>query len=300
MDSKIAIILVNYNGEAYLKECIDSLRGINYDNYEIIVVDNGSTDNSLEILNEYNSGVVLIQAEKNGGFSYGNNIGIKYALENNADYCLLINTDTLVEPDFLLKLLESFDRYENVGIVGPKIMYYPDKERIWFGGGRINWLRFKVIHDHIKELDIGQCNEEKEVEFMTGCAILISKKTIEKVGLLEEDYFMYCEDIDFSMKILDNNLKIIFNPEAVIYHKVSASSGGEDSPFSLYWKNMNTIKVMKKFKNRTNIATYLIGKTMFYLENLIKCVLYKLKGKNEHYEAIVKGIKKNRGTGKSI
>lgn len=287
---KVAIILVNYNGKDYLEDCINSINKIKYENYEIIVVDNKSTDNSVEYLRNLGYKITIIEAEKNGGFSYGNNIGIKYAIENNFEYFLLLNNDTLVKEDFLSEMMKSFKNNTNVGAVGAKIMYYPNVDRIWFGGGDINWKRFKVIHNHIKELDVGQCEKEKEISFMTGCALLISKKTIENIGFLSEDYFMYCEDLDYSLKLSDKKFKIIFNPKAIIYHKVSLSSGGEDSPFTLYWKTKNTLKVMKKYKNRTSIFNYNIGKLTFYIENIIKAIKYKLKGLNENYEAIKKAL----------
>lgn len=290
MKDKVAIILVNYNGKEYLNECIRSLKNISYDNYEIIVVDNKSTDDSIKLLKKEFDDVKIINAPRNGGFSYGNNIGIKEALKNGASYLLLINNDTLVEKDFLDKLIESYQTNADVGIVGPKIMYYPEKNKIWFGGGEINWLRFKVIHKHIKETDNGQCDRIKEIGFITGCAMLISAKTIEKVGYLEEEYFMYCEDIDFSMKVLKANMKIIFNPNSIIYHKVSLSSGGEDSPFSLYWKNRNMLKIMKKHKDMINPLEYAIGKCIFYAESIVKMIVYKAKGMNEHYQSIKRGL----------
>lgn len=290
MNSKVAIILVNYNGEEYIKDCIDSIKAIDYDDYKIIVVDNNSTDDSLNYLRKLTDEIILIESKENGGFSFGNNLGIQYALKDGFEYFLLLNNDTLVKKDFLTRMLESFKRYPNVGAVGAKIMYYPDKNRIWFGGGNVNWKRFKVVHNHIKELDIGQCNKEVEINFMTGCSLLINKSVIEKVGLLDEEYFMYCEDLDFCFRILENNFKIIFNPEAIIYHKVSMSSGGEDSPFSLYWKTKNTIKVMNRYKYKTSKFNYLIGKFTFYLENIVKAIKFRIKGNIENYEAIKKAF----------
>lgn len=288
--SKVAIILVNYNGKEYIKECIESIQAIDYKNYKIIVVDNNSTDDSLVYLKSLGNEIKLIEAKENGGFSFGNNLGIKYAIENGFEYFLLLNNDTLVKRDFLSKMLESFNRNPDAGIVGAKIMYYPEKNRIWFGGGDVSWTRFRVVHNHIKETDNGQCNAEVEINFMTGCAMLISKEVIEKVGLLDEEYFMYCEDLDYSFKVLDNNFKIIFNPEAIVYHKVSLSSGGEDSAFSLYWKTKNTLKVMKKFKHRTSLFNYLLGNFIFYLEHVVKAIKYKINGNVENYNAIKKAL----------
>lgn len=287
---KVYIILINYNGYKDTMECIKSLCKINYENYKIIIVDNNSTDNSIEILKSNAINCIILESKKNLGFAGGNNIGVKYAIEHNADYIMLLNNDTLVSKDFLNNMIKSFSLDKKIGIVGPKIMYYTDKNRIWFGGGKINWFKFLGEHFGIGEIDKGQYNEEKEITFITGCCMLIKKEVFEKVGLLTEDYFMYFEDVDFCVRLLEKKLKIYYNPKSIIYHKVAFSSGGEESPFTIKWGTKNRIVFMNKYKDKVSEFRFFISKMFFYSTRILKYVKYTLNMNKDKASAIIEGI----------
>lgn len=282
---KVSIILLNYKGYQDTKECINSLKEIDYKNFNIIVVDNESGDGSLEKLQKdfvSTAGVELyfIPSGKNGGFAYGNNIGIKYALENGSDYVVLLNNDTLVEKDFLNILVEEAENHKDAGVVTGKILYESKRDSVWFGGGEINWNRFYGFHSHYED--------ERYITFSTGCLMLIRKEALQKVGLLPEEYFMYYEDVDFCAMLQDAGFKIYYTPRSIIYHKVSASTGGEESPFAVYLNTKNRLRFMNKYKNKPG---YHKGKAFFYLTRVPILMKYIVKGRGDKAKNLIKGLK---------
>jgi GT2 family glycosyltransferase len=287
----VYIILVNYNGYKDTIECVNSLKKINYNNYKIILVDNASSDDSAKILKQKLNDCEIIKSKKNLGFAGGNNLGIKYSLDHKADYILLLNNDTIVEPQFLNNMLNSFSIGSKIGIVGCKIMYYSQKNIIWYGGGYIDWFKFIGVHYGMRQIDKGQCNNKKEMDFVTGCCMLVRREVFEKIGLLAEDYFMYFEDVDFCAKVKNAGFVIWYNPEAVIYHKVGLSSGGEESPFSIEWCTRNRLLFMDKYKNNVNKFSLILSKIFFYGTRFIRCFQYTLKNKKDKAKAIIDGIK---------
>ncbi|MBU5592488.1 glycosyltransferase family 2 protein [Clostridium sp. MSJ-4] len=294
MEKMIYIILVNYNGCKDTLDCIDSLRFLNYENYKVIIVDNASTDDSYEVLKaNVKEDIILIKSEKNLGFAGGNNIGIDYALKEGAEGVLLLNNDTLVEPDFLSKMVENL-KEEKVGLVAPKIKYEGKRDYLWFAGGEILWDKFYAIHYGEGERDSEKYNKRKELSFITGCSMLISRSLLEDIGGLSEDYFMYFEDVDYCVRAKDAGFKIIYEPEATIYHKVSASTGGEESPFAVQWNTRNRIIFMEKYKNKVSKATLYKGKVFFYTTRIIKYLQYLLKGRKDKAKSLLKGIKEGR------
>lgn len=292
MEKKIFIILLNYKGVEDTLEAVKSLEEITYSNYEIVIVDNESPDDSFERLkSELGDKHHVIPSGKNGGFAYGNNIGIKYALDKGADYVLLINNDTTVEKDFLNHLVETFNKEENIGLTTGLILNYYNKDKIWFDGGEIK--RDKFYGYHINE---GKSFNEiktfaRKITFATGCLMLIKREVIEKIGGLPEEYFMYYEDVDFCMKLQQEGYSIYYNPDAIIYHKISAASGEEESPFAIEWNTRNRLKFAEKYKGSISNISYIKFKNYFYITRTIKIVQYVSKKRMDKCKALVKGIK---------
>ncbi|MCL2859205.1 MAG: glycosyltransferase family 2 protein [Oscillospiraceae bacterium] len=222
---KVSIILLNYNGYKDTIECIDSIKQNEKEmNYEIIVVDNKSTDNSVEELKKIDE-IILLESERNGGFAYGNNIGIKYAIDKGAEYILLLNNDTIIELNCISLMYKILNENDDMGMIGCRIMYYNNKELINYMGGEINWFKGIVV---VKDkLTIYKENNRSfsYTNFITGCCMLIKKEVIDKAGYLPEDYFMYYEDVEYCVKVKDAGYKLGICYNAVIYHKESASSG---------------------------------------------------------------------------
>ncbi|WP_338432723.1 glycosyltransferase family 2 protein [Clostridium tyrobutyricum] len=287
----VYIILINYNGYKDTIECVNSLKQISYKNCKIIIVDNASSDNSISMLKK--QGITVIESKRNLGFAGGNNLGIKYALAHGADYIMLLNNDTIVGEYFLDNMLESFNKDNKIGLVGCKIMYYDEKNIIWYGGGYIDWFKFLGVHYSMRQVDVGQCDTEKEIDFMTGCCMLIKRQVFEKIGLLSEDYFMYFEDVDFCVKVRNGGYKIWYNPKGVIYHKVGLSSGGEESPFSIEWCTRNRILFMNRYKNNVSNFRFILSKKIFYSTRFIRYFQYLFMGQKVKAKAIIRGIKKS-------
>ncbi len=193
LTKKVFIIILNWNGAKDTIDCLKSLENLDYPDFEILVVDNGSTDDSVlkiksQISNLKNK-VVLIENKENLGFPAGNNIGIEYALECGADYALLLNNDTVADKNFLKEMVGVAENNEKIGILGPKIYFYDDPKRIWFAGGSFDWFRGSA-HIGFGEIDFQKYQSEKEVGFITGCAMLVKKEVFGKIGLLDERFFL--------------------------------------------------------------------------------------------------------------
>lgn len=223
---KVSIIVLNYNGGEFLKNCLKSLSAVSYPDLEVIVVDNGSSDGSFETVSDFYPDAVAIKNEKNLGFAAGNNVGVRYAMENGADYVLLLNQDTEVEPDFLQKLIDVAENNPKAGILSP-LIFWKRTDKVWFSGGKVNWLNMKSIH--LTDLKKGMPYES---DFITGCSILIKREVIEKIGSLSEKFFLYWEDADFSFRARKNGYLAMVVPESVIYHFEAYS---EPAGNKLYW-----------------------------------------------------------------
>lgn len=263
----VFIILVNYKGVDHTIECIKSLNEITYSNYKIIVVDNDSQDNSVNKLKEYKKNFILIENKINTGFAGGNNLGINYAIKNNADYVLLLNNDTTVEPNFLDELINKTS--PEIGINIGKILFYYDKSMLWYAGGRINALKGCTDVNGF-EKDNGQYDEEKYVTFASGCCMLISKEVLNKVGMLMEEYFLYFEDTDYCAKVLNNGYKILYCPKSVIYHKESVSTVKESFNF-LYYITRNRLYFIKdNIKGINKILSFIYSFIFIFTKAIIK------------------------------
>ena len=188
---KIAIILLNYNNYEDTFACVESLQQVRYPNVDIIIVDNKSTNDSLEKLYELKSeNIKIVDSGKNGGFAFGNNIGMEIAREENSDYVLLLNNDTIVTENFLDELLKCFSYEEDVGIATGRIMYNSEKDKVWYAGGKIDWNNLRAIHRGINGT-VYSTKGMENVGFASGCCMMISKECLRKVGGLPEDFFMY-------------------------------------------------------------------------------------------------------------
>jgi len=292
MNSKSSIIILNWNGWEDTIECLESLYQITYPNYNVIVVDNGSEDDSIVKIKEYCEGkiefeskffeyspgnkpikiieytreeaeagggkekkikdlpsnrkLILIKNEKNYGFAEGNNIGMRYALRAlNPDYVLLLNNDTVVDKEFLSELVKVGKVDEKVGIVGPKIYYYDEPNKIWFAGGKINRRLGKTKHLGVHKVDKRQFESIKKVDYIAGCAFLVKDEVFDKIGLLDKEYFCYFEDLDFCVRAQKEQYYCSYIPKAKIWHKVSQSGGGRIGHISLYYNTRNRALFMK-------------------------------------------------------
>ena len=297
MTNKVFIIVLNYNGGKFTKNCLLSLKDINYSNCFILVVDNGSSDNSLNIIEnvvekEFYQGsknipVKIIENKKNLGFAGGNNRGIEYALKNGADYILLLNNDTICQDkDFLNKMIEAGEKNGRIGIVGPRIYFNDGK--IWFAGGKINFLKTKAWHIGYGEsknsfLESGLA---KEVDYITGCCLLIKKEVVNKIGLMPEDYFLYYEDVQWCINARKSGYKCVYVPYAWIYHNAS-STAKEFSPPYIYYHTRNSL--ILGWRNNNWILRIIVILFSFWI--LLKQIIKLIIGyKKDWAKIIIRGV----------
>ncbi len=257
---KVFIILINYNGMKVTTECIDSLKKMDvtrYD-YHVVLVDNASTDGSgIELLKAYENDdkISVICSKENAGFAGGNNVGIKYAYELGADFVCMLNNDTEVKEDFLNTYMDCFlkdsDNNKKPLMLAPKINFFWNKDESWYAEGFID--KNKAIVGN------GEGLTHKKVDFASGCCVLFNKKVTDKIGLMAEDYFMYCEDMDYSLRATGAGIDIYYTPDTVIYHKVGKTSGGEKSKVSIYYNNRNRLYLLKDydFSLRAKLYTHI-------------------------------------------
>lgn len=286
---RIAIILVNYNGEKYNAACIDSLlRQQKTYEMKIIVVDNASRDDSMQIIEKRFGGDARIETiflDDNYGFSYANNVGIRRAMEWEADYVLLLNNDTEVEENLFSELLACADRHPN-SMIAPKICYSDHRNVIWSAGGAVSLVIRKVRHIGLDQEDTGQFDQERQIGFATGCCLLLPREVIERAGFLDERFFLYYEDTEYCFRLREMGIEIWYCPQARLYHKVGAGSGGADSPLCAYYIARNWLLC-----NREHLgARYPIFALYYALNRTVCCLLWLFRGKKELVRATCRGI----------
>lgn len=245
MNKLIYIILVNYGGFNDTCECLESIAKSTYRNLKVLIIDNNSPDDSGVRLKEKYPQYEYILSDENLGFAEANNIGYKYALKNGADYILLLNNDTIIDKNMIDELI---DKSNNNVVTVPKMYYYSEKNRIWYGGGEVSKRKGTVYHIGEKKIDCDKYSKEKEISFATGCCMLIHKDILNEIGLFDKNYFMYCEDFDFSIRLKQSGKNILYVPKAKLWHKVNASTKN-NSNISKYYLTRNRFYLLKNHKN---------------------------------------------------
>ena len=253
INSKVAVIVVNWKKYDITSSCIESILNSTNSNFKIILVDNESDNKKVKNF-KYKKEIEIIQNKKNEGFSKANNIGIDYALKNNFDYTILINNDTIVEKNLIEVLLKTAQA-NNFSVVQPLILKYSSKE-IWNAGGRINYFFGNFITR--KKLGNSLNSSLELTEWFTGCCCLFKTKIFKDIGKLDERFFAYYEDVDFSLRLKKYGYKIGFTSKTHIYHYESFSSisnnskGGKLSPYVHYLNIHNHILILKKHSDLFN------------------------------------------------
>ncbi|BBW97701.1 glycosyltransferase family 2 protein [Geobacillus sp. FSL W8-0032] len=262
-DKDVAIIILNWNAYNDTFECLKSLEHLTYPHFHVFLVDNASQDGSFDKLQQdYKDGkfhipITFIQTGANLGFAGGNNVAIKQAYHQGYQYFWLLNNDTVVDPNALTPLVETLENDKQVGIVGSKIYYY-GTNKIWFAGGKVNTWTGKTKHIGIKEEDVGQYDQLREVDYITGCSLGFRREILETVGYMCEDYFLYYEETDWNVRAKLYGWKIKYVPRSLVHHKVSASSGGEKnlSPIVAFYDIRNGYWFVKRTQeNKLRIFT---------------------------------------------
>lgn len=324
---KVAIIILNWNGWRDTIECLESLYQITYPNYEVIVVDNGSEDDSISQIKRYcegkiridsdffkynqankpiktveytwneaengidhfNSRLIIIKGEKNYGFAEGNNFAMRYALRAlHPDYLLLLNNDTVVESRFLEELVSVGESNEKIGIVGPKVCCYAKPNKIQSAGVMLRWNTGRQKVIGLNEIDTNQFDELNDVDYVTGCALLAKAELIKKIGYLKPEYFAYWEETDWCIRACKAGYRVLCSPKSKIRHKGSSTSG-KLSGFHVYYMTRNMFWFMREHATKMQYLSFLLYFFGYRLWSI--SAIYILHYRNvELFYSFLKGI----------
>ena len=284
---KIGIVTVLYNCDEVLDDFFKSLDAQKNIDYILYVIDNGTTNSGTLICEnlskKYNIKSICVFNDKNNGVAKGNNQGIELALSDGCDAILLANNDTFFEEGTIEKLQKNLSS-SNLSIAVPKIMYFDKPNLIWYAGGDIDEWRMRTPHYEILKEDIGQLDQQKIVGYAPTCFMLIHKEVFENVGLMDERYFVYYDDTDFVYRTKKTGYKIGFAPESQVFHKVSSSTGGGESLFSIFYTNRNRLFFIRKNLHGMRKISALI---YFHMSAIIKFKSFDLK----KIRTIIKGVR---------
>ena len=279
-NNKVAIIIVNWKQYELTKSCLSTLKSSKFNDFQIILIDNESNQKDLNDLKNQFDQVKTFTSEKNLGFTGANNIGINYAIKNQFEYVMLLNNDTEIDKNFINPLLEAFQKYNKLGAVQPVIMNFYQNKKVWNAGGNLNkFFGYTSVIKKPKYIN-------RKIDWITGCCILIKTEVIKKVGLLDENFFAYYEDVDWSIRIKKAGYDLAVVKSSLIYHHGSKASKNESSegtlsPFVHYLNIRNHIFLLRKNKdifNSFGILVFQFFKILSYsLYFTIRLRINKLK-----------------------
>jgi GT2 family glycosyltransferase len=254
----VKLIVPNWNRLKDTIECLESLKKVDYPNYSVILVDNGSSEDISPLREKYSEYLTLIRNPENLGSSGAFNVGMKAALaDSHTDYVVLLNNDITVAPDFIWPLVELAEKNKDVGAVGGKIYLFSQPDVIWFAGGKIDMSNGRHTHIGSGEKDNPLNDSIVDVDYANGCCMLIKREVREKVGFIDEGYFGYFEESDWCVSIRTAGYRILIQPRSKIWHKVSLAYGGANSPFTIYLLSRNLIIFTRKHLTPVKFCRFL-------------------------------------------
>lgn len=273
----VSVITLNYNQISVTCELLESLKKVSYDPLEVIVVDNASREDPTEAITNAYPEVRLIRSDRNLGFAGGNNRGIEAC---HGDFVFIVNNDTEVTENIIEKLLEPFQKDPLVGVVSPKIYYFHHPNVIQYAGfRRVNPFTGRNSAVGNKEEDRGQYDQPGYTPYAHGAAMMVSREVIRKVGMLPDIFFLYYEELDWSVQIVSAGYKIFYQPDASLYHKESVTTGKE-STIKTYYQNRNRILFMRRNATPLQMFVFTLFLICFTIPKAFLKYLLKLQFKH--------------------
>ncbi|NTW13854.1 MAG: glycosyltransferase family 2 protein [Candidatus Moranbacteria bacterium] len=224
---KVIVVVLNKNGKDCLQDCLRGVFQSSYSNFEVVVVDNDSRDGSLEDAKSMFSRSHFILNRENLGFAAGMNVGIRYAFSQGARYVWVLNNDAVPGGDALSELVKTAEKHEDMAILSPLI--FDPKGKVWFSGGKVDYFRMRARH--VSSPGVRRANIPYGSAYLSGCALFLPKKALDRVGLFDEGYFLYYEDADFSIRARKAGIELLVVPNAVVVHAERSNM----NPEKLYW-----------------------------------------------------------------
>ena len=245
----VTVIVLNWNGKDLTIDCLESLQRVNYLNFNILVVDNGSTDGSVELLKEKFPEVSILVLEKNLGYAAGNNRGFDSLKPDQPKFVIFLNNDTIVDENFIEPLVKQLLTHKKASQTVPKIYYENDPKLIWYAGGIVNLWTGSIYHLGIRQYDGPAYSKTHKTKYATGCCFCMRYAEFKEFGGFDEAFPMYSEDVDLSLWIRAAGKQVWFVPDSKIWHKVSASLGGAFSFGKIVRKARGIFLLIKKHAN---------------------------------------------------
>jgi hypothetical protein len=234
---RVAAVILNYNLTDYTIACVRSLREVTYPSLDILIVDNASTDEAPRRFAESLQGIPVRSTGANLGYTGGVNAGVRWALESGPDYILILNPDTEVRSDFLDHLVQGMEEHPEAAVACGTIYASHAPHRVWYAGGRMIPWRGLAVHERRGEtLPLEELGQPRPVSFVTGCLALYRASALPAIGLQDERFFLYLDDIEMSARIARKGYGLLYVPRAVIQHHVK---GEEENPFKVYYSVRN-------------------------------------------------------------
>jgi hypothetical protein len=289
---KVAAVVVNYNGREITRQAVASLRRMTYPNFDLVVVDNGSTDGSVEALAAEFPGLLQERIEVNRGSSNGYAHGFRWAFANGYDYVLLLNNDIEVEPGMLTELVRVAESDPSIGCVGPKCYFHGERTRLWSAGGILRFRESITRERGYGEIDRGQYEEDAEVDYVNGCAILIRRAAAEAAGGWDPVFFICVDDADFCTRVKAQGFRCFYAHRAVLYHMVAFTTGGYSAGRNFQFGRSGAIYVRRHanaWQRLSFLAFSMAAVAVAYLRELRRgnqaAALAKLQGIREGMRA---------------
>jgi hypothetical protein len=285
MTARPVVLVLTYNGAGLTLDCLRTLDRQSGASFDVLIVDNASPDGTAETLGRERPELEVLQAGSNLGYAGGNNLGLRHALQAGQGPFLLLNNDTLMEPDCLRTLLAVLDRHPGTGVVGPMVYTWGEGKTISSAGGRIDWRRADAINVGAGDLDDGQYSP-RPVDFINGCCLLITRQAIEQAGMLDERYFMYWEETDWCSRIHRAGFDVRFEPGARIRHKAAIVPEAL-GPTALYYMTRNRILFFRENAR----AGQRLRPVLHAFHGAYRGVLKETRnGRTEHARALRRGM----------
>jgi GT2 family glycosyltransferase len=281
----VLIIVLCWNGVELTLSCLESLRRLTYRHADVLVVDNASTDGTPAAVRARFQEAIVIENSANLNFTGGNNVGLRYALDHDYEYVLLLNNDTEVAPDLLDAMLAACAEDPTIGVAGPKIYYYNRPEVIWSAGGLIDWARGRTSMRGLGTVDHGQFDTQVDVDFIPGCALLVRRSALRQAGLLDERFGFYYDEVEWCVRVARARWRIVYVPTGRLWHKIQSEP---DSPRVTYYMTRNRLLFL-----RLTGAPIRAWLRALLLQDLRTCLSWSLRpkwgGKRGQRDALLRG-----------
>lgn len=237
----VAIVVLNWNGAEDSIACLKSLEALTYDDFRVIIVDNGSSDDSLTALRTYRAPyrLELIETGRNLGYAGGNNVGVRRALELGVRFVLVLNNDTIVAPDLLDQLMAATLRCPDAGVFSARVMYFDEPDRVWFDGASWNEANLTLEWPGQGKLESELPSSDHDTDYSCGAALFFRAEVAEQIGLLDESFFLVWEEVDWCFRARKAGWRNVVVAGAKVWHKIGVSFGSESSPLRTYFSVRN-------------------------------------------------------------